>query len=380
MSKFQQFLVTLVCLSMTGPVMADIGEWYVSPSVVYFDDDPDRAIADGFAGMQVTVGREINERFAVEGLFAYLDIEGWFEDQKQYEAGVNLITNLAPNWQFNPHIIAGVSYLGTSNQFSSGNSAAAGSLGLGFNWVFGDGRWAAFGQYRWRTAWGEEPGAWIQSSSYTDGIGMLGFRYSFGDRSLPDPATIEQRRYEAPPPPLPPETDLDGDGVADTRDDCPRTRPGIMVNSSGCPADSDLDGVSDDMDRCPGSVAGIRVDSSGCEIRDVIELRGVYFENDSGVLIPGAERVLVQAAATLLANPDLQVEIAGHTDNTGDAGRNIHLSLRRAFAVRAFLIEAGVNPDNLTARGYGESSPVASNTTEAGRAENRRVELRVLNQ
>jgi OOP family OmpA-OmpF porin len=236
-----------------------------------------------------------------------------------------------------------------------------------------------FGQYRWRTAWGEEPGAWQQKSSYTDRIGMVGLRYSFGDRSLPDPAAIEQQRYESPPPP-PPESDLDGDGVADLQDDCPGTRPGIMVNSSGCPADSDLDGVTDDIDECPRSVAGVRIDSRGCEIREVIELRGVYFENDSDVLIPGAERVLAQAAATLLANPDLEVEIGGHTDDTGDAGRNIHLSLRRAFAVRAFLIEAGVNPDNLTARGYGESSPVASNTTEAGRAENRRVELRVLNQ
>ena len=378
MSKLQRLLATALLLAFGGPVLADIGEWYVSPSVVHFDDDADRAIADQVGGLQISVGKEINERFAIEGLFGYLDIDGWFEDQKQYELGANLITNLAPNWAFQPHVIAGLSYLGTSNEISSGNSAAAGSLGLGFNWVLGESRWAMFGQYRWRTAWGEEPGAWQQKSSYTDRIGMLGVRYSFGDRSLPDPDAMEQRRYEAPPPP--PESDLDGDGVADVRDDCPGTRPGIMVNSSGCPADSDLDGVTDDIDQCPGTVAGVRIDSLGCEIREVIELRGVYFENDSDVLIPGAERVLAQAAATLLANPDLKVEIAGHTDNTGDAGRNIHLSLRRAFAVRSFLIESGVNPDNLTARGYGESSPVASNTTEAGRAENRRVELRVLNQ
>ena len=379
MSKLQRLLMTVLLLAFGGSAFAEIGELYVSPSIVHFDDDPDRALADSVAGFQVNVGRELNDRFAVEGAFSYLDIEGWFEDQAQYEVGVNLITFLAPHWSFKPHILAGVSYLGTSNQISSGNSAAAGSLGLGFNWVVGESRWAVFGQYRWRTAWGEEPGAWQQSSSYTDGLGMVGVRYSFGDRTMPDPEAMEQRRYEAPPP-LPPESDLDGDGVSDLRDDCPDTRRGISVNSSGCPGDSDLDGVTDDIDQCPGSVTGVRIDSVGCEIRDVIELRGVYFENDSEVLIPGAERVLVQAAATLLSNPDLQVEIAGHTDDTGDAGRNIHLSLRRAFAVRSFLIDAGVNPDNLTARGYGESSPVSSNTTEAGRAENRRVELRVLNQ
>ena len=378
MSRSKSFLAVIVLTLLGTPALAEVGEWYVLPSIVHFDDDADRAIADQLAGLQVSVGKELNERFIVEGVLGYYDIDGWFEDQKQYELGVNLITNIAPQWRFSPHVLAGVGYLGTSNQFSSGQSSPTASLGLGFNLPIGDSRWAVFGHYRWRTAWGEEPAAWQQKDSYTDRMGAIGVRYSFGDRSLPDPAAIEKERYAAPPPP-PPESDLDGDGVADVRDDCPGTRPGITVNSSGCPADSDLDGVSDDNDRCPGTVAGVRVDSLGCELREVIELRGVYFENDSDVLIPGAERVLAQAAATLLANPTLKVEIAGHTDSSGDAGRNIHLSLRRAFAVRSFLIDAGVNPDNLTARGYGESSPVASNTTEAGRAENRRVELRVLN-
>ena len=128
----------------------------------------------------------------------------------------------------------------------------------------------------------------------------------------------------------------------------------------------------------PNTRAGVRVDVNGCEITDVIELPGVNFETNSDRLLPGAEGVLGDAAATLRMHPDLRVEVAGHTDSQGAAEYNQGLSERRAYTVRDYLINAGVPASQLTARGYGEAEPVADNATAVGRAQNRRVELRII--
>ncbi len=84
-------------------------------------------------------------------------------------------------------------------------------------------------------------------------------------------------------------------------------------------------------------------------------------------------------AASLIANPDIKIEISGHTDNTGSAATNTRLSQARADAVRTYLASKGVSPDRMVTRGYGPTQPVAPNTTAAGRAQNRRVELRQTN-
>ncbi|MGB5722201.1 MAG: OmpA family protein, partial [Woeseiaceae bacterium] len=113
---------------------------------------------------------------------------------------------------------------------------------------------------------------------------------------------------------------------------------------------------------------------------EVISLPGVNFETNSDRLLPGAEQVLADAAATLGMNRDLIVEVAGHTDSDGSAAYNEGLSARRAITVRDYLISQGANSANLTFRGYGEARPVADNATAEGKARNRRVELRILNQ
>jgi OOP family OmpA-OmpF porin len=104
----------------------------------------------------------------------------------------------------------------------------------------------------------------------------------------------------------------------------------------------------------------------------------VNFGSGSDLLLPGFERLLRDAAQTLINNPDINVEVAGHTDDTGDANFNLGLSERRAKTVMDYLIQYGVDSSRLTYRGYGESEPIAENTTLEGRARNRRVELRVL--
>jgi OOP family OmpA-OmpF porin len=94
-------------------------------------------------------------------------------------------------------------------------------------------------------------------------------------------------------------------------------------------------------------------------------------------MLTGDSMDAVHDALTILRrHPDLIVEIAGHTDSKGSDSYNQALSQRRAEAVREELVAHGINASNLTARGYGESDPVADNATEEGREQNRRVELR----
>jgi outer membrane protein OmpA-like peptidoglycan-associated protein len=180
-------------------------------------------------------------------------------------------------------------------------------------------------------------------------------------------------------------TDGDKDGVLDGIDKCPGTPAGTEVDSAGCQRskDTDGDGVDDSKDKCPGTAAGTRVDAAGCpilftEARTPVVLRGVTFASGKSALNPDSYTVLDIVAASLVANPDIRIEIAGHTDNTGSPAVNTRLSQARADAVRAYLASKGVGPDRMMAKGYGPTVPVATNTTPAGRAQNRRVELRQL--
>ncbi|MFC6978995.1 OmpA family protein [Microbulbifer taiwanensis] len=142
-------------------------------------------------------------------------------------------------------------------------------------------------------------------------------------------------------------------------------------------ADSDGDGVLDRDDRCPDTLPGAQVDSEGCVIANqVITLENIHFEFNSATLTPAAQNALLRVVRSLRNQPGSEVEIAGHTDSLGNDNYNLKLSQSRANSVRAFLIRNGINAGRLSANGYGEQQPVASNATDSGRAQNRRVEMR----
>ena len=107
----------------------------------------------------------------------------------------------------------------------------------------------------------------------------------------------------------------------------------------------------------------------------VVTLGDLLFDVDGAKLKPGGIAEVQRIAATLADRPGRRVEIEGHTDSTGSENYNLQLSEDRAAAVRQALIEAGVPADQIMARGYGESYPVATNETQSGRQQNRRVEL-----
>lgn len=178
--------------------------------------------------------------------------------------------------------------------------------------------------------------------------------------------------------------DADGDGVIDLNDRCPGTPSGARVDTSGCPQDADGDKVFDGLDRCPNTAAGQQVDANGCPIlfeedKPTLVLEGVTFATGSAELTGDSRTVLDIVAESLKGNPDVTVEVAGHTDITGSAALNRRLSQARAESVRDYLISRGVTAARLTARGYGPDNPVADNGTVAGRQKNRRVELRKTN-
>ncbi len=126
---------------------------------------------------------------------------------------------------------------------------------------------------------------------------------------------------------------------------------------------------------CQAPGPGQPIELSGCQAGDRLVLHGLNFETASARLSPGSTSMLEQVAAALRANPGIEVNIHGHTDNVGDADYNRELSQFRAEAVKQFLVDLGVSARRLQARGFGKSDPLADNVTAAGRAQNRRVEL-----
>lgn len=107
-------------------------------------------------------------------------------------------------------------------------------------------------------------------------------------------------------------------------------------------------------------------------------LDNVHFDTDKATLRPDSYRQLTELLEYLQRHPDIKVEIAGHTDNTGTDAHNLKLSQDRANTIRNYLLGKGIKPAQVNAKGYGSSVPVADNNTEEGRQQNRRTELRIL--
>ncbi len=175
--------------------------------------------------------------------------------------------------------------------------------------------------------------------------------------------------------------DADADGITDKQDKCPGVA-GIK-KYDGCPIpDTDGDGINDELDACI-SQAGTK-ELNGCppvkkEVRQAVDMaaKKILFKTASFELLPESYLALGAIVNILRHNPDLKLSIDGHTDNEGTPERNKLLSERRANSVLTFLVSRGVSSSRIIAKGFGQDSPIDSNETEAGRAKNRRVELRL---
>nr|WP_294877130.1 OmpA family protein [uncultured Pedobacter sp.] len=150
----------------------------------------------------------------------------------------------------------------------------------------------------------------------------------------------------------------------------------------GLKKDSDGDGVSDQFDKCPGTPAGTAVDGSGCPLPKVTEtapasnvtgFETIQFEFNSSVLKTEAYPTLDKLSSVLRENGG-KVAVNGYASSEGTAAYNLKLSKDRANSVKTYLVNSGVNASQVVTKGFGEANPIASNDTEEGRIQNRRVE------
>jgi OmpA-OmpF porin, OOP family len=255
----------------------------------------------------------------------------------------------------------------------------------------------------------------------TGGLGTPAFRAVVRIEYAPAPRAElpPEREPSAPPPPAP--RDRDGDGVPDASDACPDEPGSATTNpkTNGCPVvpDRDGDGIPDADDACP-DIAGTKSGdphTNGCPDRDgdgvydvedacpeqpgprnpdrsrngcpvarvergqIRILEQVKFKTGSAKILQESDPVLQAVAKILVDHAEIKkVRVEGHTDNRGGAARNRTLSQQRAAAVVRWLVEHGIDGGRLTSQGFGPSRPIATNKTDEGRQENRRVELHII--
>jgi OmpA-OmpF porin, OOP family len=183
-----------------------------------------------------------------------------------------------------------------------------------------------------------------------------------------------------------PDLDNDRDGLPDIQDECPNEAGPTELK--GCP-DRDKDGLPDKVDACPDQPGP--PEEKGCPkkysmvvvTKDKIEIKKqIKFATGSAKIV-GAESqtILSEVAQALRDNPQIKrIRIEGHTDSVGDDTYNLKLSQNRANSVMAALLKLGTDPARMEAVGYGETRPIASNATAAGKAENRRTEFNIIEQ
>lgn len=359
------------------------GRVFVSPLAAYYDLPGDLGFENGEAGPGIGVGFSFGDRWA--GELAYFHFDGKVSaaagnDDGQADtfwANALWLVPVQTPWQ--PYATLGVGR--SSYDLGAGGDDDQTEVN------FGVGAFVALDRRIYLR--GDARGVYLTGAGEVKPFLSLGLSVTLG-------------RLESVPPP-----DADGDGVADPHDACPDTPPGQRVDVTGCEFDGDGDGVVDGSDACPGTPSGAAVDGRGCaldgdvdgvpdyldacpdtELGARVDARGCYvvlektvtiqlkveFASDSATLGPAYAEQLREVISFLREYPRSFAIIEGHTDDTGAASYNQQLSERRALAVLEALVAGGVDPDRLSAVGYGEARPVASNETPAGRQQNRRVD------
>lgn len=184
-----------------------------------------------------------------------------------------------------------------------------------------------------------------------------------------------------------PEPDNDVDGVLDAADKCPKDPedPDGFDDLDGCPEkDNDNDTVLDVDDFCPNQPGAPGGDKPGCPkgsslvvvtAREIRITQQIHFEFNKAVIKKESFQILDAVRDVLVGNPQITLEIQGHTDNIGQAPYNLKLSQARADAVRQYLIGKGIPAARIAAKGYGMTQPIVPNNTDANRALNRRVQF-----
>ncbi|PKH09300.1 OmpA family protein [Moritella sp. Urea-trap-13] len=358
MKPLSKKLSLIMCgmVASVQPVLAETeGKIYLNPAIGYHMFGSKLGVEDSEA---LVIGGEyvISPKFGAEVSYLYGSSDAkdvnLSVDNSQYTLDGLYYTPEVGNFQ--PFLNAGVGH-GTFDAGSADTKETQLNLGLGSRYHFNE-KWSARLQAKMINSLDDE--RW-------DSLVTAGISYAFGGKSKAAPIVVL--------------LDGDGDSVLDEHDQCPNTPDGVYVDEMGCAFDRDGDGVPDYLDQCPDSPSLDNLDENGCAIvvameqPESIKLE-VKFANNSAE-IPESAKSEIKAVADLMTQfPNANVEIEGHSDSSGDATYNKTLSQRRADAVRDIIVsDYGVDAARVSAVGYGQEQPIASNDTKEGRLENRRV-------
>lgn len=349
-------LGTLLAFATASQAADETGKWYLNPQAGYLWADDDRFVDDDYY-YGLGLGKHISPEWSLElnGITGQYDptIAGDSIDISAFSLDALRVFRRAE--RVSPFLRLGAGYV--DDEFVTGEShgSALAQIGGGLLIDLMENSSRSFVLQlrpevlaRWDFV---DQAATKDVLDYMAGIGV---QFAFGAAPVAaaaaaaTPAAAQTSAAPPPPPPVPPP-----------------------------PSDSDRDGVLDTNDQCPGTPTGTAVDAVGCPRKGSVTLEGVTFETDSATLTSTSRPVLDKVAAAMSKYPRLKVEVQGHTDSSGSDSHNMKLSQQRADAVREYLISRGVAADQMTAKGYGETQPVADNSSEEGRAQNRRVVLHV---
>lgn len=337
--KLRAFSLVMGAAMLSAPMIASAAEpgtFTVTPFVGFEHYSSERSIG---RTTQYGIGGEYQFTDHLSAELDYMQSDDGETRQNKYDVDVSRIS-LSGIWSFGrfgfknmyePYLKAGVGHVEYNYDRGSDDTDTDLAAGGGLRLHFTDNLSARL----------EAKALHETQSSQTHGLYTLGVSWAFGAKpaaAAPAPAPVA-----APPAPL----------------------------------DSDGDGVTDDKDKCPNTPKGREVDENGCEyvLRKTEEMRlDINFEVDKAVIAENYVGEVEKAAKFLKRYSQVKAEIGGHTDSTGSDAHNQKLSQRRADAVRDMLVQRfNIAPSRLTAVGYGESKPIASNNTADGRAQNRRV-------